>query len=74
MAGAAGSPSFFSGLACKHPPQAARVRGPRGVRGGAQSRMTGAQKRAARIEREGAILKGTLEDDFAELRLGSNEE
>lgn len=36
--------------------------------------MSGAQKRAARAERERAILKGTLEDDVAAVSLGSDDD
>jgi len=38
-------------------------RAPRGRRGGAASRMSGSQKRAARKEREALVLSTTLADD-----------
>jgi len=67
-------PSFADLPSTQSPQAVTRERGPRGARGGAQARMSGAQKRAARAERERAILKGTLEDDVAAVSLGSDDD
>ena len=67
-------PSFADLQSSQSPHAVPRERGPRGARGGAQARMSGAQKRAARVQREHAILKGTLEDDVAAVSLDSDDD